>query len=145
MDAFSLIQEFFTHMACASCHEHFEPDSIQLIRNEDDIYVVNVHCHQCDTPNGVAMVGVGEVEADGEPGRFDFEYGVDATGPVYEDPELTHSELIRLAEFEPVTDDDVIEAHRFFQDLDKNWMSQIPEELKEGALTCPGPDVSHEE
>lgn len=130
MDAFSLIQEFFTHMKCAFCDSAFETDSIQLIRHEDDIYVVSVHCHQCDTPNGVAMVGVGEVQADGMPGQFDFDYG--PAPHDYEDPELTEDELERLADFEPVSSNDVIEAHRFIQSLDADWLKHVPEELREG-------------
>jgi hypothetical protein len=116
MDAFALIQNFFTRMRCNFCSHSFSPDDIQLLRQDEGVYIVNVYCNHCRTQNGVAMVGV-EVP-DGTPAAFP-------------DPELTDQELIRLAEFNPITDDDVLDAHTFFSSLDANWMTLIPEEMIE--------------
>lgn len=114
MDAFQLIQDFFTQMRCNFCANSFAPDDVQLIRQDGGIFIVNVFCNQCNTQNGVAMVGV-EV-----PDHVQFE-----------DPELTPAELERLADFQPISDDDVLEAHQFFNNLQADWMKFIPPELRE--------------
>ncbi len=114
MDAFHLIQNFFTRMRCNFCSHSFAPDDIQLIRQDEGIYIVNVYCNHCRTQNGVAMVGV---EVPGQNTQFP-------------DPELTSDELTRLAEFQPITDDDVLDAHEFFTNLDDNWMQFIPQEIR---------------
>lgn len=116
MDAFQLIQSFFTRMRCNFCSHSFTPDDIQLLRQEEGIYIVNVYCNQCNTQNGVAMVGV--------------EVPQDITHP-FPDPELTDDERTRLAEFEPITEDDVLTAHEFIHELDGNWQRFIPPEMLE--------------
>src|SRR4051812_19929531 len=95
MDAFPLIQNFFTRMRCNFCSHSFSPEDIQLIRQDEGVYIVNVYCNHCRTQNGVAMVGV----------------EVPSGAGMFPDPELTDEELIRLAEFSPITDDDVLDAH----------------------------------
>jgi len=126
MDAFHLIQNFFTKMRCNFCSHSFSPDDVQLIRQDDGIYIVNVYCNHCSTQNGVAMVGV---EMPGEAARF-------------EDPELTEEELVRLADFKPISADDVLEAHEFFQKLDGDWMKLIPPEMLE---RCTAPETESED
>lgn len=113
MDAFNLIQNFFTRMHCNFCSHAFEPNDIQLIRQEEGVFIVNVFCNHCGTQNGVAMVGV----------------EVPAEVPYFEDPELTPDEIDRLAEFEPITSNDVLDAHTFFSQLDSGWMKHIPAEM----------------
>jgi hypothetical protein len=115
MDAFHLIQNFFTRMRCNFCSHSFSPEDIQLIRQDEGIYIVNVYCNHCRTQNGVAMVGV-EAPAAGQ--RFD-------------DPELTEEELVRLADFHPISSDDVLDAHAFFNNLGSDWMKFIPSEMLE--------------
>lgn len=115
MDAFSLIQNFFTRMRCNFCSHPFEPEDIQLIRQDEGIFIVNVFCNHCNTQNGVAMVGV-EVP------------GQDLT---FQDPELTQEELERLGKFQPIGADDVLDAHYFFSSLGDDWMKFIPEEMRQ--------------
>lgn len=132
MDAFSLIQDFFTQMKCHFCEHSFEPEDISLIRQEDSVFIVNVFCNRCNTQNGIAMVGLGSSEdADifGETGM--------PRHPGYEDPELTEAEIERLSEFAPISANDVIEAHDFFKDLDKDWMKHIPAEFKTDDFKTP--------
>jgi hypothetical protein len=123
MDNFSVIQHFFTRMHCNLCAAPFEADGIQLIREEDGFYVVSVSCRACDRQIGVAMVGVENgdslLEEDDEPRR------------IYADPELTEEELERLEQFPPISYDDVLSAHTFFQNLDERWKRFIPEEIRE--------------
>jgi hypothetical protein len=120
MDSFSLIQQFFTQMTCQHCQEPFEPESIQLIREDKGVYLVSVNCHHCQRQVGVAMVGV--------------ESNTKEATQKYADPELTPEEKERLSAFTPVETDDVIEAHQFFQNLGRDWQKYIPAELRERCL-----------
>lgn len=49
---------------------------------------------------------------------------------VRRDPELTPGDIERLSDLPAINDDDVLEAHEFFENLDSNWMNHIPEHLK---------------
>lgn len=115
MDAFHLIQNFFTRMRCNFCSHSFMPEDIQLIRQDEGIYIVNVYCNHCRTQNGVAMVGVEVPTAEQR----------------FEDPELTPDEMVRLADFRPISPDDVLDAHTFFNNLGDDWMKFIPSEMLE--------------
>jgi hypothetical protein len=128
MDSFPLIQQFFTQMSCQHCQESFDADSIELIREDEGVYLVGVHCHHCNVQVGVAMVGV--QRSNREDGAAGSSKGKRKRRR-YRDPELTESELERLNQFDTVTDDDVIEAHRFIQGLDEGWMKFIPQEMLE--------------
>ena len=118
MDSFSIIQQYFTQMNCQFCSNAFAENDVELIRQDDAMYIVNVFCHRCHTQNGVAMVGLATTEEMIPPRQF-------------EDPELTEEEKTRLSHFEPIAENDVLEAHRFFQDLGSDWMKFIPEEMRQ--------------
>lgn len=120
MDSFSLIQQFFTQMTCQHCSHNFEPNSIELIREDKGVYLVAVNCHHCERQVGVAMVGLESKEGD-----------MVKAGSRFKDPELTEEELERLQVFEPIETDDVIEAHDFFQNLGKDWQKHIPQDMLE--------------
>lgn len=132
MDSFSLIQHFFASMHCNFCANPFEPEGIELIREEEGFYLVSVSCAHCERQIGVAMVGVEatgmdatrEPVAAGLPGMVEHD-------PRYKDPELTEAELERFSGCEPINYDDVLSAHRFFTALDDGWMRFIPPEILE--------------
>lgn len=119
MDTFSIIQNFFTRMACHFCGVAFKADDVQLVGEGDDYMIVSVRCHDCGQHNGVAAVGVEtheEILGEARP---------------FKDPEFTEEDYIRLAEFAPIEADDVLEAHEFFQNLGGDWMKFIPPEIRE--------------
>jgi hypothetical protein len=58
MDAFSLIQRFFTQMQCPHCGAHLNEGGIRLLREDGEMYLVHVECHACHTEIGNAMVGM---------------------------------------------------------------------------------------
>jgi hypothetical protein len=58
MDAFSLIQRFFTQMQCPHCGAHLDEGGIRLLREDNDMYLVHVECHHCHSEIGNAMVGM---------------------------------------------------------------------------------------
>ena len=125
MDAFQLIQNFFTRMRCNFCSHPFIPEDIQLLRQDDGVYIVNVYCNHCRTQNGVAVVGV-------EMSALDQSKITDRSA---EHPELTEDEVRRLSEFKVVSADDVLDAHFFFNELGEDWMKFIPSEMRERCIT----------
>jgi hypothetical protein len=58
MDAFSLIQRFFTQMQCPHCGAHLNEGGIHLLREDGEMYLVHVECHTCHSEIGNAMVGM---------------------------------------------------------------------------------------
>ena len=121
MDAFQLIQKFFTRMRCNFCSHSFATDDVQLLRQEDGVFIVNVYCNHCRTQNGVAVVGVEMANQESKQRR--------------PHPELTDADWHRLIHFQPVSSDDVLDAHSFFNQLGDDWMKFIPEEMRERCTT----------
>lgn len=114
MDRFEIIQDFFSRMQCHFCEHHLEPEGVELIRHDEDVYIVNVHCIHCARQMGVAMVGLEGADI-----------GLDAEH--YEDPELTDRELEQMASLAPIGYDDVLDAHAFFNSLGPDWFRQLAE------------------
>ncbi len=136
MDSFQLIQHFFTTMQCAFCTRPFQPEGIELLREDEGCYLVSVSCHHCERQIGVAMVGVqvpeGGIPSGDLPGLFSQAHQQGPhLDPRFVDPELTPEELERLQHFEPIAFDDVLKAHEFFNQLDGDWMKFIPSETLE--------------
>ncbi len=126
MNHFEIIQRFFSRMRCTFCSHHLEPDGIELIRQEEDVYVVNVECLRCTRPMGVALVGI-ECSSEAEDAEEEL---------TLLDPELSPEEFDRLAQFSPVDYDDVIAAHRFFSTLDADWRKHLPPEMQQYQIPC---------
>ena len=135
MDAFAVIQHFFTRMQCRFCGVSFAPEDVRLLDEGEGYYVVSLHCHDCGQHNGDAAVGV-EHQEDIPPDMLRALDAAIASGGgriamVTEDPELTEDDLDRLSDYEPITEKDVLNAHQFIQNLDKDWMKFIPPEMRQ--------------
>jgi len=122
MDGFNIIQHFFTRMRCQFCTSQLEKDGVELIRQEQSVYIVNVHCMQCARQMGIALVGLQHSTPH-------------ALHQGFLDPELTPEEIDRLARFQPIDYNDVVDAHRFFSALDENWQQYLPEEMRQLEIT----------
>jgi hypothetical protein len=112
MDSIQVIQHFFAKMRCNFCHSHFEPAGVHLVREEEGVFIVDVSCCQCERHAGLAMVSVDKSLMPNYKPRF-------------QDPELTPAELDRLAIYEPISSDDVLDAHHFIQDIESNWKKYL--------------------
>ena len=123
MDAFGIIQQFFTRMACRFCDESFIPNDIRLIDETDGFFIVAVHCHECGRHNGDAAVGFEAFEGS--------ENDTDDKAYLFKDPEFTETDLERLNQFDTINDDDVLNAHHFIRSLKSDWMQFIPEEIRQ--------------
>ncbi len=94
----------FENLCCSVCRSGFDEDSITIKRQEDGLLVVNLCCAKCGKNFGVAFVGLSDIEVKDE-SRLPLE--------VQEGPE-------------PISYDDVIDAHRFIRDLDEHWREHLP-------------------
>lgn len=138
---FTLIQDFFTRMKCHHCTHHFDSKGIELLREEQGVFLVNVFCKHCDRQVGVAMVGIEDGTDriyDASSALLDGHQRITRRHKalmhkryVLKDPELTQADKKRLRQYDSITDDDVLDAHYFIDSLGKDWLKHIPEEMRQ--------------
>src|SRR5687767_6431969 len=114
MNNFKLIQEHFTQLHCPYCDISFTQESVKLIREEEDYWVVKVSCTSCNQSAGIAIVGI-EYE----------EIGLREAKNTNKYKEFTQIEEVKFSEQPPISVNDVIDAHRFIQDLGSDWMKYL--------------------
>ena len=106
-----IINLLFSDMCCSDCKSDFVDESIQIVRQENNLFVLQVVCHNCGKAFGIALLG----DCD--------------------EKELTNSSVSDLAlQIQDGPDaigiDDVIDAHKFIQSLEDDWQKYIPDDLK---------------
>ena len=106
------IVKMFDDLCCSQCHSEFFEDSIEIVRQEDNLYVVKIVCANCHKSFGLAMLGVNPV---------DFKADVFNK---FSDDDL---KLKIDEEGEPISYDDVLDAHEYIKNLDENWYNFINE------------------
>lgn len=131
MKNFSVVQEHFRKLRCAHCNEAFTPEGVKLLREEKDYWVVRVHCTTCNQPAGVAIVGVEYESADAsapssEPAREAAAAGQSRVRGIFS----SRREEEKFSSLPPISPDDVIDAHRFFNELGSDWMSRLPKKAR---------------
>lgn len=104
------INKLFSDLCCSNCGHDFDEDSIYILREEEGLFVLQVICPECQKSFGVAILGMESIAV--------------------KEPEDTKLPLQIKDLPEPISSDDVIEAHKFFKNLDKDWKKYIPEEYK---------------
>lgn len=109
--SFQAIQEYFQQKFCRNCANYFSSEGIQLLRQEPGVLVVRVTCQACGHPLGVAIVGTVL-----EPNKKDIALPAD----------WTKRDAERLRTKAPISFDDVLAAHHFFQDLGDDWSRHLP-------------------
>lgn len=98
------IKKLFKDICCSRCKSGFDEDSIHLMRYEEDLTVVQLECKKCETCYGVAFLGF--------------------SGICFKEP-------LEIQEGpEAINYDDVIEAHKFIQNLEGNWQDYLPKDDK---------------
>jgi len=108
---FQAIQEYFQQKSCRHCANQFSADGIKLLRQEPGVFVVRVTCQMCGHPLGVAIVGAAPTQ-----NRKNPELPVD----------WTNKDANRLRDLPPISFDDVLAAHEFFDSLDADWQQYLP-------------------
>lgn len=97
----------FKNLCCSRCKSDFDFSSIKILRKENEMYVIDLHCNRCGKDFGVAFLGVKDINAE------------------YFDREKTPLRMIN--DLPPISKDDVLNAHKFIKDLDEHWRKYLPE------------------
>ncbi len=98
------LKVLFSNLCCSHCKAEFDENSIQIKRREEGLIVTHLVCQHCGKSFGVAFVGVNNIAVK-EPDSIPL---VVQEGP------------------DPISYDDVIDAHRFIKDLDEHWQKHLP-------------------
>lgn len=98
------LQALFSNLCCSVCKAGFNEDSIIIKREEPGLTVTSLVCKNCGKNFGVAFLGFSNI---------DVKNNADLALEVQEGPE-------------PISYDDVIEAHRFIKNLDEHWADHLP-------------------
>ncbi|PWL73622.1 hypothetical protein DBY21_10795 [Candidatus Gastranaerophilales bacterium] len=97
----------FKNLCCSICKHEFDEDSITIKREENGLLVTNLQCRHCGKNYGVAFLGFSDFEVK-EENKLPLD--------IVEGPD-------------PISFDDVIDAHRFIKNLDENWKNFIKKEV----------------
>lgn len=104
------IKKLFSDLCCSSCGHDFDEDSIYILREEEGLFVLQVICPNCQKSFGVAILGMESISLKEK-----------------DDEKLK----LEIKDFpNPISYDDVIDAHRFIQKMDKDWKKYIPDRYK---------------
>ena len=93
------LKVLFDNLCCSICKSGFDEDSFEIKRQEDGLLVTHLVCKRCGKDFGVAFLGLSDIE-------------VKEPLEVQEGPD-------------PIGYDDVIDAHRFIQNLDEHWQDYL--------------------
>jgi len=104
-------KRLFSNLCCSNCGKDFDENSVFILREEDGLLVLQIICQHCQKSFGVAILGM------------------DAVSFRDENSQKYPLEVKELPS--PITDDDVIDAHRFIKNLDADWQKYIPKEYKD--------------
>lgn len=104
-----LINKLLSNMCCAQCRSDFTDESVKIVRQERDLFVVQITCKKCGKSFGTAFFGSCSMKENVKDEDLALEI---QDGPA------------------PINVDDVIEAHRFIRSLEEDWQKYIPDNLK---------------
>ena len=104
MSEISAIKRLLINMQCCRCKSEFSENSIKIMRNEKGLFVFQVKCENCKKCFGMATLGLGAKEL---------------IQSLEIDEKPCTNELL------PISYDDVLDAHIFFQNMDENWSEYI--------------------
>lgn len=107
-----IINLLFSDMCCSDCKADFTDESVAILRNEHNLYVLQIVCVNCGKSFGIALLGDCDLKANScnetaEQMALQVQDGPDA-----------------------ICYDDVLDAHNFFKNLDDDWQKYIPDNLK---------------
>ena len=97
------IKKLFSNLCCSYCRNGFDEDSFTIKREEDGLTVVALQCSHCGKNFGLAFLGFSDIDVK------DYEPLEVQEGP------------------DPITYDDVMDAHRFIKTLDADWQKHLPQ------------------
>ena len=96
------IEKLFNNLCCSQCKNGFDENSVTIKREEEVLTVISLECKHCGKNFGVAFLG-------------------------FTDIDVKNYEALDVQEGpEPINYDDVIDAHRFIQNLEGDWQKHLP-------------------
>lgn len=103
------IATLFKELCCSECRSDFDENSVLIMREEktegEEMLVIRIICQECGKSFGVAFLGISDFEMKN-----------------YTDDDLT----LHIQEgANPISTDDVLDAHKFIKKLDKDWKKFI--------------------
>lgn len=98
------LKALFSNLCCSHCKADFDENSFIIKREEPGLTVTHLVCRHCGKNFGVAFLGFSKIEV---------KNSADLALEVQEGPE-------------PISYDDVIDAHRFIKNLDEHWADYLP-------------------
>lgn len=110
MNSSDIIKLFFSKMKCSNCDHFFNEEDVTILRDEGDYIVARIYCNRCGKNVGIALLGL-----DREMMKKTLE--------------LSDTKSINGIK-DPITYDDVLDAHSFFSSLGDDWIKFIPQEYK---------------
>lgn len=103
------IVTLFKELCCSVCKSDFDEKSIVIMREEkapdEEMMVIRITCQKCGKSFGVAFLGIS-----------DFKLKNYSEEDLILQPQNGPS---------PINSDDVLDAHKFIKQLDKNWQKFI--------------------
>lgn len=103
------VATLFKELCCSACKSDFTEESVTVMRKEDspddEMLVLRLVCQNCGKSFGVAFLGISDLELKD-----------------YSEDDLA---LKIPTGAEPINSDDVLNAHKFIKQLDKNWQKFI--------------------
>lgn len=99
----------FKELCCSVCKSDFTEESVSVMRQEntpeEEMLVLRLACKNCGKSFGVAFLGISDLELKN-----------------YTEDDLA---LKVKTGAEPINSDDVLNAHKFIKQLDKNWQKFV--------------------
>ena len=103
------VKFIFSKMVCSGCNEQFTPDCVEIIRVEGNMAIVKIECTHCHKNYGIAVVGIETVGED-----------IDE-----------NTDHVLVPDLPAITFDDVLDAHKFIEEMGADWSKYIPKEFKD--------------
>lgn len=102
------IAVLFKDLCCSQCKSDFNEDSFAIMREEDTLIAFKATCNECGKSFGVAFLGISDFTLKEDLKEDDD----DLTLHIQEGPA-------------PISENDVLDAHKFIRELDDNWKKFI--------------------
>jgi len=113
MDYYNFISDFFLHVKCNKCNQFFKEDCIEFVRKEDNSLVLRITCSTCGHNLGLVIFGI-------DKGEYKKSLKFTESSEDREIPVSINTEN------DPISYDDVIQAHDFFTSLEDDWAKYLP-------------------
>ncbi len=88
-------KKLFSNLCCSVCKNGFDEDSIEIIREENNLLTVHLTCKHCGKDFGTTLLKLKTVQ--------------------------TQEPLTVIDGPEPINTDDVLDAHEFIKELGEDW------------------------